>query len=163
MGGGAGVFRSIPHLTGLLGCRQRELFPKKSPLGDLATTRREFGDRGSCPSTRPARLTGHPPVSSLLFPHLPSPLAAAPRTVARPGPHPFSVPLLRSLTWGTRCPVHLAGIDPAPQILIEGLGLDSLSLGYFDAGLALASCRVSTALRYPFSQVPRGTPSLPTW
>lgn len=106
-----------PGLPGLLGGRQRELFPKKSPRGDLEATRWEFRDGGSCPSARPSRLAGHPPIASLLPLHLPSLFAVAPRTVARPGPHPFSVPLLRSLTRGVRCPVHLVGTNPVPQIL----------------------------------------------
>lgn len=42
-----------PGLPGLLGGRQRELFPKKSWSRDLAATRREFGDGEAVPPPAP--------------------------------------------------------------------------------------------------------------
>lgn len=60
---------SSPHpgLPGLLGGRQRELFPKKSWSGDLAATRREFGDGEAVPPPAPQswRVTLQSPPFSL--------------------------------------------------------------------------------------------------
>lgn len=101
----------------------RGSYSPRNHLGRPGSDPRGVRRRGSCPRARPTRLAGHPPIASLLPPHLPSPLAADRFVVAWPGPHPFPVPLLRSLTLGTRCSARLADVDPVPQILVEGLDI----------------------------------------
>lgn len=107
------MFRSIPGSPGHPGRSAEGAIPQEITSEGLAATRPELGDGGAVPAPAP-QAGGSPPIASLLPPHFPSHLAAARFLVTWPGPHPFSVPLLRSLTLGTRCPVRLADAGPVP-------------------------------------------------